>query len=639
MSIAGRLPFKCALFVSLVAAAMLGDRSLGATGADESITVGSNVHVSSANANVPHYEVMLAEDPGDPARFLACSIIAPPGDGYQYETVVYLSTNGGLSWRPTLQTHDTGSGDPACAFGTAGEAYFAELQEAKDADGHQRGHTFIYVSRDGGATWGLPRRLRQADREYITVDDTNGPRRGRVYVNAAMSTRSYEDDPSHSDYHDESNGFGLLVSGDRGATFELETLLNPAPTGWTFADGNGIVMPNGTYAAIVPVVPRSDDGSRTFHVAIDFVTSSNGGETFTKAVTIRNAVEPSGPLLTTTWIPSLAVDQSAGPFHGRLYVVWAEQIDGRSQIFIAYSSDNGSQWSAPVTVNDDVVRSNGTGPDDSEPIVAVNSRGIVGVTWYDRRDSWDDLGSYERFSASLDGGETFLPSVRVATSPTRFDRVGSAVLEASASGGGDRFEFSRGGALTVAIGYNSRFAFIGGDTEGLVADESGTFHALWVDNRTGIPQVWTAPITVEGQPALEGSAELAAMADVTDRVTVVLDNAHFDSANSTVTVEAEVVNTSAGTIAGPIVGRFVTLTSRLGRVTIEDSDNGLSTPGAIVRFASLDENLQPDEHTAGHRLVFHLANMGNVRSRVDAASLEHFVDFTLKMYARRAVHR
>jgi len=36
-----------------------------------------------------------------------------------------------------------------------------------------------------------------------------------------------------------------------------------------------------------------------------------------------------------------------------------------------------------------------------------------------------------------------------------------------------------------------------GDTAGLVADADGVFHAAWVDNRTGVRQIWTAAIRVE----------------------------------------------------------------------------------------------------------------------------------------------
>jgi hypothetical protein len=626
--------FIYAVSVALSGVAVLSGPGRTVAGGGTPITVGPNVRVSSANTDVPHYEVMLAEDPADPKRFLACSIIAPSQDEYEYETVAYLSTNGGLSWRPTLETHNTGSGDPACAFGPDGEAYFAELQEAEDPDGHQHGHTFVYVSRDAGSIWSSPLRLRQADREYITVDDTNGPRRGRVYVNAAMSTRNFEDDPYHPTLND-TNGFGLLVSGDRGSTFQLESLLDPAPTGWTFADGNAIVLPNGTYAAIVPVVPRSVGPDGKFNVTIDFVASANGGETFAKAVTVRTAAEPAGPEITAMWLPSLAIDRGSGPFHGRLYTAWGEEVDGREQILIAYSSDDGAHWSAPATVDDDVGRADGKGPDDSEPIVAVNPEGVVGVTWYDRRNSSDDLGSYERFSASLDGGETFLPSVRVAEAASRFRPIGVTRLDGSASGGGDRLEYSRGKPLTATIGYNSRFAFIGGDTQGLVVDPSGSFHALWVDNRTGTPQVWTAPIRVEGRAEINGSAELATMTDVTNRMTLLLTNSLFDPRDSTVTVDASIVNTSGTAIKGPIVGRFVTLTSRLGGVTLEESDNPLHSRGAAVRFIGDGGQLLPNQRTQRQRLVFHLATAGDMQRRNDASSLEHFVDFTLRLFARK----
>jgi hypothetical protein len=47
------------------------------------------------------------------------------------------------------------------------------------------------------------------------------------------------------------------------------------------------------------------------------------------------------------------------------------------------------------------------GPDDFMPAIAVNPSGAVGVMWYDRRDKPDDLGYFVRFSASVDGGETF----------------------------------------------------------------------------------------------------------------------------------------------------------------------------------------------------------------------------------------
>ena len=40
--------------------------------------------------------------------------------------------------------------------------------------------------------------------------------------------------------------------------------------------------------------------------------------------------------------------------------------------------------------------------------------------------------------------------------------------------------------------------FNGGDTAGLAADADGVFHALWIDSRTGVHQMWTATIAVRG---------------------------------------------------------------------------------------------------------------------------------------------
>src|SRR5262249_2643549 len=137
------------------------------------------------------------------------------------------------------------------------------------------------------------------------------------------------------------------------------------------------------------------------------------------------------------------------------------------RIFFASSSDNGRSWTAPRVVDDDGAPGPVAGrANHFMPALAVNRSGVVGVSWYDRRDNPDNLGYWVRFSASLDGGATWLPSARVSTS-----------------------------ANVVA---DNEARLNGGDTSGLAADASGVFHPVWVDNRTGVPQVWTAPVAVRG---------------------------------------------------------------------------------------------------------------------------------------------
>jgi hypothetical protein len=115
-------------------------------------------------------------------------------------------------------------------------------------------------------------------------------------------------------------------------------------------------------------------------------------------------------------------------------------------------------------------------PDDGEngygaymPAIAVNKAGVVTVTWYDRRGLPTAPGSRAPFHApgcnvrirvSLDGGETWRPSVK----------VNEKTIQASV--------------------WELR------DTAGLAADAAGAFHPVWIDDRTGTKQVWTARVNV-----------------------------------------------------------------------------------------------------------------------------------------------
>jgi hypothetical protein len=87
------------------------------------------------------------------------------------------------------------------------------------------------------------------------------------------------------------------------------------------------------------------------------------------------------------------------------------------------------------------------------PAIAVNNDGVVAVAWYDRRDNPDNLGYFERLSASLDGGVTWLPSIRVSAN-ANLPEVGNNRFNRTAvhqSVDGHR-EGARGGAPLTASG-------------------------------------------------------------------------------------------------------------------------------------------------------------------------------------------
>jgi len=100
----------------------------------------------------------------------------------------------------------------------------------------------------------------------------------------------------------------------------------------------------------------------------------------------------------------LDVDRFGSNSSGNLYVTWADQSLGDSDVFLAYSHDNGGSWGGPVRVNNDT---EGNGIDQFFPAVSVSMEGWVHVTFYDRRsDPANTLLEYW-WAVSFDGGQTF----------------------------------------------------------------------------------------------------------------------------------------------------------------------------------------------------------------------------------------
>jgi len=173
----------------------------------------------------------------------------------------------------------------------------------------------------------------------------------------------------------------------------------------------------------------------------------------------------------------LAADRSAGPTRGRLYATWADwrEAGGRWRYVpvVAASADTGRTWSAPVAVNDDRTAAN-----HSNPGVAVNAAGVVGVVWNDRRSDAADDCFRPMFAASADGGRTFGPSVPLTAA--------QACTAAPTAAPGARPAFDR-------------FAN-GGETFGIAAAPDGAFHVLFVAPAPGGDrrawQLWATRVTV-----------------------------------------------------------------------------------------------------------------------------------------------
>jgi len=100
--------------------------------------------------------------------------------------------------------------------------------------------------------------------------------------------------------------------------------------------------------------------------------------------------------------PYLGVDETTGPFAGRVYVSWT-RLTGftTSDILVAYSSDGGRLFSSPVTVSSSLLNQG------SVPVVGPNGELYV---------VWSDLSNFQIMEAkSSDGGVSFSSPIVVSS--------------------------------------------------------------------------------------------------------------------------------------------------------------------------------------------------------------------------------
>jgi hypothetical protein len=608
-----------------------------ATSIAQQIVVGPNVQISAARSRDAHSEPVIASDPNHAERLIAASHIAHH-DTVGTKSIAYVSFDTGKTWMVSLDKRDsTITADAAVAYGVDGSALFATLARWG-----------MYRSRDGGRTWDPPTKTPPAygwDREYLIADFSPGKYHGRVYMNSTVSVPWVSDSsPPGFGGNQKENAVALFTSTDSGKKYGNPIVrLVPRPEG-ILGMSESVVLSDGTlmtlYGHRKPVAnaaPGGGGGGRGGLAArtplpaanywLDVITSTDGGESWNTANRIgdywMNRPRSEGAV-----IPDIAVDPGSSHFKDRVYVVWSDFRSGRLEVMLSYSSDKGKTWSREQIINDDRAAADPllNGPDNVTPVVAVNKDGVVAVAWYDRRDFEDNISWNIRMRASLDGGETWTPSVKVTDKGSVFGGT-TETWNAQAGGGGGGGRGRGGGADTARSGgavvslsgrlSYANFTFAPGHNGAFVADAAGGFHPAWIDYRNGMAQFWTATVWVKGPVAVNGGGDLAGLSNLSSRVALETINTSYDRQTNRLTFKTVLRNTSkTDTIHGPLKARVLVLTSENARnVEVANPDNQVRGVGAVWDFTSQLKNgmLLPDSMSTPKELVFQLTGLSRFR--------------------------
>lgn len=400
-------------------------------------------------------------------------------------SAAYVTFDGGNTWTnviPPLGSYQF-FGDPAIAFDSRGNAYYAFI-----ADHEGQGGLFtnvsivVYRSTDGGMTWQGPVTVAAGnggvvgpqdfnDKVYITADKSpTSPFRDRVYVTwtrfLSGPTGAYIESPIYESHSPDGVNWtmGREISGantaictvdfgDQDNMCDVDQLSQPnvGPDGTVYVAFENFNTPADNQMLIV----RSKDGGNNWEGPFFATMVADGPGRYPSNADGRDTL--TGCQFRVNSAGTLAVD----PASGALYLVWSDNRKGtpeqtNNDVYMVRSTDRGRTWTTSVSVNKNP-------SDQFYPWAAVGPKGEVVVGYMDRQ--YQPAGAKCQYgftvSVSRNSGKTFA-SQRVDTGISLADK-------------------SRW--FSGATGGNTLFI---GDYNGLAVGSDGNAWAVWTDSRQTI---------------------------------------------------------------------------------------------------------------------------------------------------------
>ena len=380
-------------FHPLCAAMTLG---LAGAAAQAQFAVGPNINITRSAGN--QAEAAIAVNPTN-TQNLFMAVNSASANALQGA----ISTNGGVTWiNRQMATGADGLAaaccDPSCAFDSFGNLFVCYINSSINAIvvglSTNSGATFTPLATFNSASVDQPTLTVGANTVWVTYN-VGGTINARGAPVTALGTVGAFTAAQTAG----GGNFGDIAIGPTGAV--IVAYENPSggqgPANiFVNTDANGLAAPG-------------------FAAAVNATSTNVGGFDFIPAQPNRSVDAEAG----------FAWDRSGGPFNGRLYMVYTEENVNESNdmdILVRISPNNGTSWGAPTRVHVANVRS------QFLPKIAMDqATGHFAVVWYDARNDPANVRSELWGTASIDGGATYLPEVKISTGVSQSTTAGSGI--------------------------------------------------------------------------------------------------------------------------------------------------------------------------------------------------------------------
>jgi len=343
--------------------------------------------------SVDFYEQQASSHPNNPL-WLFYGVNGSPQNAWN-------STNGGLNWQLV---------QPSYQGGTCCDPWSAYLSNGWLIYGSGVSGQYVYRSTNNGNTWTTAvLSVSGFDRNTLGSELTGtGPYANYVYASITGS-----------------GGAPFARSTDNGASWTTTFTGSPhnLPGAMIAVGPNGST--NGGCVILVTSAQPTNNPTYYFH------RSTNGGLSFTfmssqtvaGTVGIFNAVSRHTiNNARTRPYPFIAMDNSNGPYRGRLYLVYASNdppgSGNKPDIKLQWSSDQGATWSTWVRVNDNA---NPTLSDQWSPSIWCEpTTGKLYISWYDDRANGSTFQTDRYATYTTNGGASFVANQRLTNATWLF---------------------------------------------------------------------------------------------------------------------------------------------------------------------------------------------------------------------------